>query len=160
VEPAERMRSGMTENYPACRARINPLLLLLDQQGAFTLDGGNYFFRDLGEEPRQRHLQPQMIVHYVDPCSSVLPDGADAHIEPVATPRVLVERDEARVFFLHLRKSVLDAPLRSLAAELMRNRHDQWLGHRRPPLRAKCVRSIVTLRRLARHATSKKSPAI
>src|SRR5262245_3234289 len=130
-------------------------LLFLQQQRTALLDGRDEMVGQFGQQPGQTDLQPQRILEHLDLAIRRLAERANPEVHHVAVPVFALDRHELGVVRSRRAKPVFQ-PLRGLLlAEAMRQRHDQRRAH---GCSRKYCRSSATLRRLARHITSKASP--
>src|SRR5258707_9037008 len=98
--------------------------LLLQHQRPFLADRRREFFRELGEQPWQGHLQAHMIVSNVDQAAGALTDRAHAEGKPVAGPGLVLNSEQRGIVCARGGEPGFDAAHRLLTPKAMRDRHD------------------------------------
>src|SRR5262249_30766445 len=122
-----RMLPGITPTV--IRRFLRRELLLLQQQGGLLADHGDEFLGELRQQPRQRHLEPHVVLEDVDEAGRVLAARGDVEREPVAGPGLVVDRQQAGIIPSRVAEASLDAARGLLASELMGDLYDQRLRH-------------------------------
>ncbi len=157
-EIVRRAESALRPLADGLAGRADTCFASPQQQLAFLLDRRDEALGQLGEQPRQRHFEAQVVVEHMDHAAGALAHRAKPEGQRVALPDLLLDGDQMAEAGLGLAKAVLQAADRTVLAEPMGDRHHQWSRHRRAS-RSRWFRSSATLRRFARHITSKASPS-
>jgi hypothetical protein len=98
---------------------------LLQHERAFPSDQRLDLFDELGEQPWERHLQPNMVLRHIDRAAGHLAESAKAELQMIARPDLFLDRNHVLEIWRQAAQAGLQTPRCLFPPQTMGNGQDK-----------------------------------